>query len=103
MTKLRMDAIGRESEYGSFESGPHMSTEDNIIMRMFSPQGKKTASGGNTLSASKESKGTKKQSDTQDQSSQVKTKAQMQAEEDFENEFAESLSLSKRNLKGNGR
>ena len=36
VTKLRMDAIGKEAEYGSFESG-YMSTEDNIIMRMFSP------------------------------------------------------------------
>jgi hypothetical protein len=25
------------SELGAFESGAHMTTEDNIIMRMFSP------------------------------------------------------------------
>jgi chromosome segregation ATPase len=38
VTKLRMDAIGKDSsELGAFESGAHMTTEDNIIMRMFSP------------------------------------------------------------------
>ena len=44
VTKLRMDAIGKDSDLvGAFESGPHMTTEDNIIMRMFSPPGKGAA------------------------------------------------------------
>ena len=45
VTKLRMDAIGKGKDgelggLGAFESGPHMTTEDNIIMRMFSPPSK---------------------------------------------------------------
>ncbi len=96
VTKLRMDAIGKEAEYGSFESGPHMSTEDNIIMRMFSPPGKKTTSGGDavdeTISDSKGGQGSNK-----------KKRAQAQAEEAFEAEFAESLSLASRDAKGGRR